>query len=159
MSIRIESVLKLGKGITVKIEKQPDDTEKAIVHLKFAECIITREMIDEFITGVVGLVAPSLFDELGAPIARMVIGLPHLEVGVTGRINGNVSKSESLAITNATLGSIEIALIPNGGHLSGELTWEAAGDEISDAERLLGATCACAWIVEDGRQPDLLKAA
>lgn len=156
MNIRIESVLKVGKGITVKIEKQPDDTEKAIAHLKFSEALITREHLDQLVTGVIGSLWPALYDESGAPIARMTIGLPYLEVVLGGTISGNKNKRESLALIQATLTGVEMALVPNGAHLSGELTWEAAGDEVSDAEPLLGQLCACNWTIDDRRQGDLL---
>jgi hypothetical protein len=157
MNLRIDSILTLAKGISAKREKQPDDTEKVIVHLKFHSLVIQRDVIDALLRQPDGWSAGTLFDDMGAPIAHMDIALPALELGISGTIAGAEKTGEHIMLgSTARLKSITLSLVKLGANLAGELTWEAAGDEVSDAEPLLGKLCAAHIVLIDGAQGDLL---
>lgn len=149
MTIKINSTCRLAKTFSVKREKQEDDTERVIAHLKIGETFIDRDQIDELLRQPIGWSTGALFDDLGAPRARLTLSLggahPLTFVGV---IRGeDVAKGPRLQLKEAAI---------DGVALSCQLSWQAAGDEIDDISDMLGLTCAIVGVIEDGGQKDLL---
>lgn len=165
MRIEIDTTALIGKGVTIKREKRGDE-EELIAHLKFQGAFVQREVIDELCRQPIGWSQGCLFDDLGAPIGRLVLQLPNLVATITGSIRG-VKARESISLTEAALEGVALAigtqtrddLMQPGAMLSGELTWVVAGDEASDLETLLGRECGIAWTIHDGGQQDILRAA
>lgn len=159
--MNITTVATLSKSLSVKREKCDDDGERVIGHMKIAYAVISREEID----GILGIrIQPGvpwarncLFDELGAPLARLELSAPRRELTASVRFRG--TGQEEMHIAGGTLKAISLTLDQSGALLSGELTWEVAGDEISDAEPLLGQIVAAEMSLTDGEQGDLLRAA
>jgi len=157
MKLKITSVATMGKGISAKREKQDDDTVATIAHLKFGKLFVTREEIDALCGQPEGWCA-AFYDDNGAPLVRASLVLLKREYTVIGAIKHAAGAGDSLAFTDATLAGMAIDFTQLGGELSGELTWQAAGDEIADAEPLLGDLARVEWTVRDADQGDLLKA-
>lgn len=152
--MQLNTVATIGKSLSVKREKQPDETEALVAHLKFTDALLDRDTINRIVGANVGF----LFDELGAPVARLVLGLPRLALTATGAIHGSTERADlRLTLADAELSGIEIALADKAGNLSAELTWKAAGDEVSDIEGLLGQLCVVDFALEDGGQADLFR--
>lgn len=158
MHIDIQSTAGIGKSVNIKREKASDDTERVVAHLKFSGLQVAREAIDELVGQDIGWAQSCLFDEGGAPIARMEIALPAFSAVVTGTVRG-VKANEVITFAQAKLEGVALTLSKFGAQMSGELTWEVAGDEVADLEPLLGRECAVSWVVQDAGQGDLLKAA
>lgn len=156
MHLTIDTVLTVGKGLSVKSEKV-EDVERAIARLKFTGLRLDRDQFDELIGRAIGWSTMSFYDELGAPFSRCVLSFPKLALEVTGVIRG-VGRPQ-LKLAQATLGSIDASLADKAVLVSGELSWEAGGDEVSDVEQLLGKDCVAAWSIRDSGQGDLLAAA
>lgn len=158
MHIEINTVGTVGKALNIKREKGEDDAEIVVAHLKFSDAIVPRETIDELLNRSIGWAQSCLYDELGAPIARMEISLPKFACEVTGKIHGTL-KGDNITLTQATLDGVSLLLTDKGASLSGNLAWLVAGDEASDAEPLLGRLCSLHWVLQDAGQKDLLRAA
>jgi len=158
MHIDIDSVAKIAKGFTQKIEKQDDDIELVIGHLKFADCIVSREAIDEFCGQAIGWSESCLYDEFGYPRFRGIIELPFLVAEFTGVVRG-VAELDRIELVNAELSSITLTLGKMGATLSGEITWQVAGDESSGLEPLLGKLCAVRFVLSKPEQQDLVTQA
>ncbi len=158
MNIHIDSVADIGKTFNIKREKIADETKRVIGHLKFANLLVPRESLDEFMGQPSGWAQRSLYDPLGAPIAQMEVSLPLFNACVTGVIRG-VTEREVIKLTQAILSGVSYIVTNLGAKINGELTWEAAGDEVSDLEPLLDKKCAVVWVVQDAGQADLLRAA
>lgn len=156
MSIEIDSVCAIAKGMAVKREKQPDKTDATIAHLAFSHCLISRETIDELLGLPIGWSQRALFDDLGAPYVRMTLGIEDIAFEINGTIKGNVNKGEIMRFSQGTLASLSIELRDKGALVSGEITWKVAGDEVSDVEPMLAQTVACHFVLLDPRQADLL---
>lgn len=157
MYTEIETTAQLSKGMTIKREKE-GDVEVLVAHLKFDGALIQREIIDELVGQRIGWAQSCLFDEQGAPIGHIDISLPRLVAQVTGKIRG-VKDDDSITLSQAFLDGVSLSLFDNGALLSGALAWKVAGDEASDLEPLLGRLCALHWVIQDGGQRDMLKAA
>lgn len=156
MLLSIETVCEIGKGLSVKREKS-DEEDIVRCHLKFSDCAVERDAIDQLLGLPIGIVN-SFFDDLGAPLARMVLGAPKRELGATGRIVGTKPREVLTLGADCLLTDIEVVLKELGGLLSGTLTWTARGDEVEDVTDLLGRTCKVhATIIEP--QGDMLKQA
>lgn len=152
----IEHACTVGKSLSVKREKVGDD-DLLVAHLKFSGLTIDRDVID-FLAGAKRNWCDALFDELGAPIAALTLGFPGLELMLGGTLAGNAETDERLSFgTSAKLRGIAIDLVPLGAKLSGEITWNAAGDEVTDAEPLLGLLCMARLVLIREPQGDLLK--
>lgn len=154
MHLTIDTVADIGKGLSVKREKQKDNTERAIAHLKFTGLKLDRDQLDELVCRAIGWTTMCFYDELGAPFAHCVLAFPRLELEVSGVVKG--PGRAGLRLAQATLTSVEVALADKCVLVSGELVWEAAGDEVSDIEALLGQTCGTVWTIRDDRRQDLL---
>lgn len=154
MYLTIDTVADIGKGLSVKREKQEDNTERAIAHLKFTGLKLDRDQLDELVCRAIGWTTMCFYDELGAPFAHCVLAFPRLELEVTGVVKG--PGHAGLRLAQATLTSVEVALADKCVLVSGELAWEAAGDEVSDIEALLGQTCGIVWTIRDDQQQDLI---
>lgn len=157
MRLTITSVATMGKGLSAKREKQDDDTQATIAHLKFAGLFLKREEIDALCCQPAGW-CDAFYDDNGSPLLRAILSLPKREYTVVGRVQHNADASVgSLAFTDATLSGMAVTFTDLGGELSGELRWTAAGDEIADAEPLLGQLARVEWLVRDAEQGDLLR--
>lgn len=152
--IEINSTAELGKALAVKREKQ-EDSEVVACHLKFSDLFVTREEIDELCQQPLGWHA-ALYDDQGAPVARMVLGLPKGEWSVIGTLTQGEKRPGKLNLLEATLDGVSLELIPLGALLAGSLAWKARGDEVEDVTELLGKLVAVKWRVTDGGQDDLL---
>lgn len=104
----VVTVGKVGKGLTVKREKQADDTEVVVAHLKFAGMDIDRDAISRLCGRALGWSDAAFFDSYGAPVIRGSLSLPDLALTVTGLIRGN-SQETSLSLMQADLFGIEAA--------------------------------------------------
>ena len=156
MNLDISTVATIGKSLSVKLEKMPDDTECVMAHLKFSHAFIQRHEIDQLLDQQVGWSAQSFFNTEGAPIGRFTIDAPAIEGMVHGVIRGT-NESQIIKLSQALLTDVAVSLYLNGGMLSGSLTWMVAGDEASDIEPLLGKECMLVWSVVNGSQGDLFK--
>lgn len=145
----------LGKGFSAKREKD-DDHERVVCHLKFTDAFISREQIDEFCRQPLGW-HQALFDEGGAPVAKLELGLIARKWTVTGTVRGTGERPPTLNLLEATLTDATIFLTPLGGALNGSLSWTARGDEVDDLTGILGTITALEWRVNDGGQADLLQ--
>lgn len=157
MTIRIKSVLEVGKSLAIKLEKGEDSQEVHFAHLKFSALFVTREQIDALADQEEGWARGALFDELGGPVARLWISLHGTEFRLTGKI-GIPEDEDHLKLIDATLSDLELYLMPNGAALSGHIRWKVAGDESADAEGMLGKTCSADWSLFPPVQADMLKA-
>lgn len=155
MRLTITSIATMGKGISAKREKQDDDTQATIAHLKFAGLFVTREEIDALCGQPAGWCG-RFYDEGGAPVLRASLALLKRAYTVIGAIRHDAG-GDALAFTEATVSGMAITFTNLGGELSGELTWQACGDEIADAEPLLGQLTRVEWTVRDNEQADLLR--
>lgn len=153
--IEISSTCALGKGLSVKREKAGDDGERVIAHLKFAEMFVGRDVIDDLCRRPIGWAQSTLFDDQGAPLALLELGLPANEWSVQGAIAGPGGEPR-LALVGATLTGVVIALTQLGGLVSGSLSWEARGDEVEDVTDLLGKEVKIEIDLNNGGQQDLL---
>lgn len=152
----ITTVGKVGKGLTVKREKGEKGEEVILAHLKFAETWIDRDAISRLCNRPLGWADGAFYDPYGAPAVRGVFKLPQLALSVTGRILG-AGEVSALSLMQATLTDVEIVIADKGGMLSGALAWKAAGDEVSDAEDLIGRLCKFEWALTDGGQKDMFE--
>lgn len=158
MTIHLSTVCRLAKTFSVKREKVDDDTEVVIAHLKIGETFIDREQVDELLRQPIGWSAEALFDELGAPRARLTLTLGGLcQLTYTGVINGGKKPTDPLLkLKEAAIDGVSIELTKLGALLSCQLSWEAAGDEVDDIADMLGLICNVDGVIEDGGQKDLL---
>jgi hypothetical protein len=158
MRIEINSIGQVGKSLTVKRTKVDDD-EVVVATLKFEDLLVDRETIDGLCYQPDGWANLAFFDELGAPRIRLVLGLSKkLKLTATGAIKG-VKKGEAIKLTEAELTDIELHLHDKGALMCGALSWQVAGDEVSDLEPLLGRTCTVVATISDGGQQPLWGAA
>lgn len=158
MRIEITSVATMGKGITAKREKQDDDTMATVAHLKFAQLFVTREQIDALCGQPDGWCG-AFYDDMGVPVGRMVLALPKFEATLIGTVRYAADAPMALTLADAQLHGIEIEFSNLGGLVRGEITWQAAGDELGDVEPLLGGMAQCVWTLTDGGQADLFREA
>ncbi|CAB4242215.1 hypothetical protein UFOVP83_33 [uncultured Caudovirales phage] len=156
MTIVIESTADIAKGFTQKREKRPDDTEAIMGHLKFSECFVPRETIDELCGLDIGWSQQALFDEFGDPLVWLEMTVPGLEADVTGVING-IKPNDLLKINTAQLTGVKLKLTQKGALLSGEIAWVIAGDESSDLVPLQGNVCRVKWVIETPAQIDMIE--
>lgn len=157
MRLTITSVATVGKSLSAKREKQDDDTQATIAHLKFAGLFLLRDEIDALCGQAPGWCA-AFYDDNGAPVLRASLSLLKREYTVIGRLAHSADRTlGALTFTDATLASMAVAFTELGGELSGELIWQAAGDEISDVEPLLGQLTRVEWTIRDEEQGDLLR--
>lgn len=152
--IELNSSALLGKSLSVKREKI-DDSEVVACHLKFADLFVTREEIDELCRQPIGWHA-ALFDEQGAPVSRLAIGLPKAEWTTTGTVNQGPQRPGELTLLEATLSAVTLDLMPLGALMAGSLAWKARGDEVEDVTELLGKLVAVRLRLTDGGQQDLV---
>lgn len=154
-AIKIDATAEIAKGISVKVEKVGDE-EVTVAHLKLKGLQVCRETMDLLIGWQPGRADLALFDETGEPRAYFTIE-PSGEYEFGGSIAGNAETGEKLILGKATLQNVRLDLCPLGAKLSGEITWPAAGDEVSDTEPLLGKLCMVRAWIRGLRQRDLFK--
>lgn len=155
--VHIETTAEIGKTFSAKAEKIGDDLV-TVAHLKLAEFSIPREAVDLLIGWPEGMASERLYSDLGEPLAYFGIDLSAADFTVGGSIRGNADTGEKLAIpAAATLSGVKLALVPLGAMLSGELSWKAAGDEVADAEPLLGKLCMVSLTIFGPVQVDWVK--
>lgn len=154
--MEIVTVATLSKSLSIKREKS-EEGEAVIAHLKFTDAVVRREEMDE-IVGVLAWSRRALFDELGAPIARLEISLLNRELAASLKITGDRDRTE-MHVTQGILSAITLTLADSGALLAGTLSWPVAGDEVSDLEPLLGKLVRLEGSLSDGGQGDLLKSA
>jgi hypothetical protein len=154
--IEIESVATLAKSFSVKREKDGDDAEHVIAHLKFSETFVSRDTLDEICGQTIGWSTMALFDELGAPLFRCDISLPSAEWSCTATISGPDGRP-SLKVAQATLDSVVLTPTTLGAVLSGQLSWVAKGDEVEDVTDMLGAVVTFHATLSSSGQVDAFK--
>jgi DNA segregation ATPase FtsK/SpoIIIE-like protein len=148
-----EVLVTVGKAISIKRQKAPDDSEVNVAHLKFSGVYLQREQIDKLLKRDSGWAHRSFFDEAGDPVLMLEIGAP-LDVTVSGTIRG--TDASCLRLMQAELTGVTLTLCRLGAKLAGELAWVAAGDEVSDVDSLLGRECIAQWEVNDGAQMSIM---
>lgn len=153
--MKISSIATIGTGLTIKREKQADKSEKIIAHLKFTDLFVSREEMDSLCGQPDGWARGTFFDDLGAPVARLELSMPYREM--TASVKLDDGKSSEMHMAGATLSGIALYLDKSGALLSGQLSWEVAGDEASDAEAMLGQDVRAEMHLTDGDQGDLLR--
>lgn len=153
--MKLQTILKIAKSLSVKREKT-DEGSWVIARLKFTDCFLTREQVDELMGQSAGWARKALYDELGAPIAALCIELLGREMSAAVRISDDTSE---MHVTTGVLSDMSVELSPTGALLAGMLSWPVAGDEVSDVEPLLGKDARIDASLTDGWQGDLLKAA
>lgn len=158
MRIEVNTIANIAKSLTVKRAKVDDD-EVVLATLKFEDAVVDRETIDELCYQPIGWSQLAFFDELGAPRIRLNLGLwKKLELTATGAIKG-VKAGQAIKLKEAELCDVELQLHDKGALMSGSLTWQVDGDEVSDLEPLLGRTCTLVATIKDGGQQPLWGAA
>lgn len=155
----VESAAEVGKTFSVKAEKDGDDLV-TVAHLKIADLMVPREALDLLIGWPEGMAASRFYSELGEPLAYFTIALEGQDYTVGGSIRGSVKTGEHLVIpAAATLSGVKLTLVPLGALLTGTLSWKAAGDEVADAEPLLGKLCMVALRIFGPVKVDWVKGA
>jgi hypothetical protein len=158
--IHLKTTCEVAKAFQVKREKQADDSEVVIAHLKIAEVMISRDELDEICAQPIGWSAGALFDDFGAPRAHVTLTLHRAEWSASGVISGGEKSSDpKLRLKDAEIGSLTLDLTKLGALLACQLSWIAAGDEVDDIADMLGKLCAVDLVVTDGGQGDMLKPA
>lgn len=152
--IELKTTGTFGRSLVTKREKDSNEQERVICHAKMTELFIAREQIDELCRQPLGW-HQALFDEAGAPVARLELGLPGREWEVTGTIKGTGEHPATLNLMQAELTGVVIGLTTLGAVVSGSLAWTARGDEVEDVTDLLGQIASIDWRVTDGEQKDL----
>jgi hypothetical protein len=158
VSIHINATATLAKTFSVKREKQADDSENVVAHLKIADVAIDRDQIDVLCGQPVGWSTGALFDELGAPRARLSLSLvPRARLTLSGVIDGGKKPHDpQLKLKEADVDAIVIDLTNLGALLCCQLSWTADGDEVNDVADMLGKVCNINVTLQDGAQGDLL---
>lgn len=161
MTIHIKCMrAKVAKTFRVVREKLDDDDERAIAHLRVSDIMIDRDQLDEFCAQPIDWSRDALFDEFGAPRARLTLSLAGGDLMLTGLIaGGSKSTDPKLRLKTAGLDGITLELIDHGALFAAQLSWAAAGDEVDDVAGLLGRPCNFDVAIEDGGQRDLLAGA
>ena len=158
MTIHLKSTCEVAKAFSVRREKQPDDAEIVVAHLKIADCQIDRDQLDELCGQPVGWSTGALYDELGAPLARVTLTLHRSDWTAAGVIRGgDKSTDPRLTLKDAELSAVTLELAPLGALLACQLSWAAAGDEVDDIADMLGKLCGVDLVLTDGGQGDLLS--
>lgn len=150
--MHIKTTCEVAKSINAKTTTK-DEAELVVASLGFHDATVSRTEVDRLIGLHLGW-SECLFDELGAarfPGTIFLSGKP-LPAGAVITLG----KHEKLQAMNAELSKIELQLADKGFLLSGTLTWPVAGDETSDAEKLLGKLCGLELVI-DKSQLDLFK--
>jgi hypothetical protein len=158
MTIHINATCNVAKTFSVKREKDSgDESERIVAHLKVADIVLTREQIDGLLRQPQGWAGAALFDDLGAPKARLTLTLHRTDLQLTGVIDGGKKSTDpKLKLKGADLDGLTLELTPLGALLACKLSWVAAGDEVDDIADMLGKTCNVNAVIEDGKQDDLL---
>jgi len=154
--MKISSVATIAKSISIKREKDEEEGERVVAHLKFSDCYVSREEIDQLTGQGEGWARASLFDDLGAPIAKLEIALLKRELTASVKLS---DQGTEMHIAGGKLANMALLLNKSGALLSGELSWLIAGDEASDVETLLGQIVKADLNLTDGEQGDLLRKA
>lgn len=155
--VRIEATAGIGKTFSAKAEKVGDDLV-TVAHLKLSEILVPREAVDLLIGWPEGMAGQRLYSELGEPLAYFTLALEGQDYTVGGSISGNADTGEKLVIPPAaTLSGVKLVPVPMGALLTGELSWKAAGDEVADAEPLLGKLCMARLTIFGPVQVDWVK--
>lgn len=159
MSITIRATAQLPKTFRVAREKLDDDTEQVIAHLRVADIMLDRDQLDELCGQPIGWSAGALFDDFGAPRARLSIALNRNDLTLSGIIDGGKRPADAvLRLKDAGMSGIGLELTKLGALLSCQLSWRAAGDEVDDIAEMLGRLCNFAAVIQDGGQSDLVDA-
>jgi hypothetical protein len=156
MPFKLDTVCTLAKAFTTKLVKGEGGQDVTTCEMKFAGMPVNRDHMDPLLGMPFGWSALALFDEQGAPLARLSIGTFRRPMRMTGVLEGPRGEPR-LAILQAELSDIEIGLSNIGGILDGKLTWKARGDEVEDASELLGKLCRAEFEVTDGDQADMFE--
>lgn len=158
MTIHLKSTCEVAKTFSVKREKQSDDAEIVVAHLKIADCLIDRDQLDELCGQPIGWSTGALYDDLGAPLARVTLTLHRSDWTAAGVIRGgDKSTDPRLTLKDAELSAVTLELAPLGALLACQLSWAAAGDEVDDIADMLGKLCGVDLVLTDGGQGDLLR--
>ena len=157
MSIKLSATCDVAKSFAVKREKQADDTETVVAHLKISDVLVDRDQLDELCAQPIGWSQAALFDEFGAPLLHATLELHRVEWRLSGVIRGGDTKaSPRLTLKDADVTALTLELTKHGALMACALSWQAAGDEVDDVADLLGKTCAIECVLTDGGQGDLL---
>lgn len=151
MRIDLKSIATIGKSLTIKREKDSNDVEIVVAHLKFSGAFLQRDQIDELCQLERGWAQSCLFWEDGLPRGHMSIDLLKFSGSVTGSIGDSKAK---IMLANAELTDVSFTLTKLGASLDGHLAWPIAGDEASDVESLLGQECEIHWLIVGPEQSD-----
>ena len=158
MTIHLKTVATLAKSFAVKREKTGEDTESVVAHLKFGECLIDRDQLDELLGQPIGWSTASLYDDLGAPLARITLALNASNWSASGLVRGGDKIGDPLLkLKDAEIDSIALELAPLGALLSAQLSWAAEGDEVDDIADMLGKIVTFDLVLTNGGQGDLLS--
>jgi hypothetical protein len=155
--LKFDTVCTLGKSLRITRTKDAATDEEIVTcSLSFSGLTVIRSAIDWLLSVPEGWADGALYDELGAPIGKLTIaGVRKSPVSVTGTIRG--AKADAvLKLMQADLASFELQITPLGALVSGELKWQAAGDEVEDVTELLGRICGVSLELRDAGQADLL---
>lgn len=159
MSINIHSTCLVAKSFSVKREKQSDESEKIVAHLKIADALIDRDQLDELCQQPIGWSTAALFDDMGAPRAPLTLALHRDDLTLSGVIKGgDNTDSPRLKLKDAEVGGLTLELTKFGALLGGTLSWIAAGDEVDDIADMLGCECSLVVVIQDGGQKDIFAA-
>jgi hypothetical protein len=154
MTIHLTNIITLSKSLAIKREKD-EDSEITRAQLRFTDLFVSREQVNALCGMRAGWCETSFFDELGAPFGGWSLALTDGEWTLAGAIEG--PGEDSLRVTEATLSDVELTFTTLGAVASGEITWTVRGDEVGDAEPLLGRECRADWRLTDGGQRDMLR--
>lgn len=154
-TIQLNTTCTAGKSLAIKRNKANDE-EVTRAHLKVSDLFLTREQINSLCGMRPGWAETSFFDEYGAPFGEWALALRTSEFAIGGLLIGGHAPG-GMHIANATLSGVEITMTKLGAVLAGHIVWQAAGDEVSDAEPLLGRQCQIVMALDDGGQRDMFS--
>lgn len=156
MTIHLDATAQIAKSFAVKREKQADDSELVKASLKLADVFLCRDQLDELLGQPVGWSSGALYDEFGAPRARVTLALHRSDWTASGVIrHGEKSSDPRLTLKDAELGALALELTKLGATLACTLSWVADGDEVNDVSDMLGQLCGVRLVLTDGGQGDM----
>lgn len=151
----IISTADLGKALSVRYEKK-DDEEVVNARVALSGMFVNREQMDFLLQRPDGW-SNFLFDELGAPVARL--GLLLLAREWTGTIALNGTKPfERATIREVTIRNASLTLTNIGASLDATVCFNADQNPVELLNTLLGRTVRASLVIDDNVQLDLLRA-
>ncbi len=152
----IRSTADIGKSMSVRCEKH-DDEEVVNARVAFSGLFVDRDQMDYLLRRPHGW-SQFLFDEQGAPVARLCLQLLTREWTGSATLRGN-KPNEYAAINEMVIRNASLTLCTNGASLDAHICWDSARSSVEDINDFLGRMVNLSLVIDDEVQLDLLTAA